>query len=94
MPEQLQVIINAIKDYGAALISTISVGGIAAVASVIIKVKNSISETKNQMSAVLKKKDEESSVINDNYKALMNTIQEQNKRLDELNEQISKVEKN
>ena len=54
MEEFLQVI----KDYGAAIISFVSVGGVAAVAGVIIKIKQAIDTVKNKISAVTKERDD------------------------------------
>lgn len=93
MPEQLQEFINIIKDYGAAFISTLSVGGIAAVTGIIAKVKSGIDKTKETMNAVLAKKDEESSQMKDQYNSLLSTIKEQNKKIDGLTTEISKIKK-
>lgn len=54
MEEFLQVI----KDYGAAIISFVSVGGVAAVAGVIIKIKQAIDTVKNKISTVTKERDD------------------------------------
>lgn len=77
MPESLQNFIDVIKDYGAAIISAIGVGGIGAIAGVIVKIKQSMDKTKETMSAALKKKDD---VIEQNQ-VQVNSVIEQNKQL-------------
>lgn len=89
----LQAIIDAIKDYGAATISTISVGGISAVAVVIAKIKNSIDSTKKSMEAVLNKKDEESDKMAARYNELVRTVETQNAKIDTLTSEINKIKK-
>lgn len=91
--EQLQVFIEAIKDYGAAIISTVSVGGVAAVAGIIAKVKQGIDKTKEQMNALLTKKDEESKAVSTRYNELIRTIESQNSKIDELTQEINKIKK-
>ena len=91
--EQLQKIVELIKDYGAALISTISVGGVAAVAGIIAKVKAGIDKTKEQMNQLISKKEESSQDMNNKYCALIDTIQNQNLKIDELTKKIDRIEK-
>ena len=93
MVEQVQVIIDAIKDYGAAAISTVSVGGIAAVAGVIAKIKNSIDSTKKSMDEVLAKKDDESAKMASRYNELVRTVETQNAKIDTLTSEINKIKK-
>lgn len=89
----LQAIIDAIKDYGAATISTISVGGISAVAVVIAKIKNSIDSTKKSMEEVLEKKDDESDKMAARYNELVRTVETQNAKIDTLTSEINKIKK-
>ena len=49
----IQPILDAIKDYGGAIISTVSVGGVAGVAGIIAKVKRSLDKTKEQMNTII-----------------------------------------
>lgn len=91
--EQLQKIVELIKDYGAALISTVSVGGVAAVAGIIAKVKAGIDKTKEQMNQLISKKEESSQDMNNKYSALIDTIQNQNLKIDELTKKIDRIEK-
>ena len=91
--EQLQKIVELIKDYGAALISTISVGGVAAVAGIIAKVKAGIDKTKEQINQLITKKEESSQDMNNKYSALIDTIQNQNLKIDELTKKIDRIEK-
>ena len=91
---EIQDVLQAIKDYGAAIISTISVGGVAAVVGIIVKIKSSIDKTKEAMSAVVKKKDESEAKLAERYSELQTTIQDQNKKIDTLTEEISRVKGN
>lgn len=86
MPEQLQVIIEAVKDYGAAIISTISVGGVAAVGGIIMKIKKAFDETKETMNKTLEKKDE---IIN----STKNQLSETSKKMDVLIDQNAELAK-
>lgn len=54
----MEEFIQVIKDYGAAIISFVSVGGVAAVAGIIIKVKQAIDGVKDKISAVTKERDD------------------------------------
>ena len=49
MPEQLQQVFEVIKDYGAAMISTIAAGGLAGIASIIKSIKNSVNANKDEV---------------------------------------------
>ena len=49
MPEQLQQVFEVIKDYGAAMISTIAAGGLAGIASIIKSIKNSVHANKAEV---------------------------------------------
>lgn len=89
----IQVILDAIKDYGAALVSTIGAGGIAAVVGLIAKIKSSTEDSKKYMEAVLAKKDSEVKVAESRYNNVVTVIEEQNKKIEELTEQLSKVKK-
>lgn len=89
--ENLEKFIEVIKDYGAAIISTISVGGVGAVAGIIAKVKKSMEATKDKMNAVLEKKDTESKAMKDQYNSLTTQISNQQKSIDQLTQEISKI---
>lgn len=89
----LQAFIDAIKDYGAATISTISVGGIATIAGIIMKIKNSIDSTKKSMDEVLEKKDTESDKMAARYNELVRTVETQNAKIDTLTSEINKIKK-
>lgn len=93
MPENIQNILDVIKDYGAAIISTISVGGVAAVAAIIIKVKDSINKTKEVMSSVLKKKEESEEQLSERYSELTTIIKNQNDKIETLTSEITKIKK-
>ena len=90
----MEEFIQAIKDYGAAIISTISVGGVATIAGIIIKAKKAIDDTKNKVAEINKKKEESESALKDRYQELQTTIADQNKKLDTLTEELSRVKGN
>ena len=87
----MEEFIQFIKDYAPSIISTISVGGIGAVAGIIAKVKNGIDSTKNKMNEVLAKKDNESNEMKNQYQSLMTTINEQQNKIDKLTQEVSKI---
>ena len=87
----MEEFIQVIKDYGAAIISSISVGGVAAIAGIIIKAKKAIDETKNKIADMNKKKEESETALSERYKEMQTTIADQNKKLDTLTEEISRV---
>lgn len=80
--------LQIVKDYGSAIISTISVGGIAAVAGVIGKVKSGIDKTKD----LINKKEAEQSELKTKYEAAIAKIQEQNAKIDRLTDAVEKIE--
>ena len=80
--------LQAIKDYGSAIISTISVGGITAVAAVIKRAKDDIASTKS----LLTKKEAEQSELKSKYEAAIAKIQEQNAKIDRLTDAVEKIE--
>ena len=84
----IQSILDAIKDYGAAIISTISVGGVAAVATVVVKVKQAIDKTKETMDKVTKQKEETSAEL----QTAVNLVKEQNKQIEDLKNDVYKLE--
>lgn len=87
----IQTIIDAIKDYGATIVSGISLGGIAAVAGVIIKAKKAIDETKEKMGTALKKKDEAEKLKDAKYDELMSVIKQQNEKIDTVTQELTRV---
>lgn len=84
MEEFLQII----KDYGSAIISTVSAGGIAAVAGVIIKIKKSFDETK----AKLNKKDELLAKSNSEVASVVEQNKQLLSKIDELTNDVYKLE--
>ena len=90
----MEEFIQLIKDYGAAIISTISVGGVATIAGIIVKAKKAIDDTKNKVAEMNKKKEESENSLKARYAELNTTIAEQNKKLDTLTEEISRVKGN
>lgn len=83
--------VQLIKDYGAAIISTLSVGGIGAVAGIIAKVKSSIDSTKTKMNEVLEKKDNESNEMKNQYQSLVTQISTQQQSIEKLTQEVSKI---
>lgn len=69
----MEEIIQIIKDYGAAIISTISVGGVAAIGAVVIKVKNIIDSVKENTAKITKQKEQTTSEVQ--------SVVDQNKQL-------------
>ena len=88
----IQAFLDAIKNYGAAIISTISAAGIAGCAAVIVKIKSVIGEIKKDNKAALEKKDE----VIESSKQELKTVAEQNKalinKIDTLTNDIYKLE--
>lgn len=88
-----QTILTAIKDYGAAIISTVSLGGIAGAVAVIVKVKQAFDKLKETMNKTLAQKDE---AIN-KATTETQTVIAQNKvlcdKIDQLTQDVYKLEK-
>ena len=87
-----QTVLTSIKDYGAAIIATVGVGGIATATGIIVKIKKSFEETKAAMQKALNKKDE---ALNGSTAALQNVAQ-QNKallnKIDDLTNDVYRLE--
>lgn len=90
MEEFLQII----KDYGAAIIGTLSVGGVATIGAVIVKIYKAFNDTKQKMQDVLKKKEESEEKLAARYAELQTTIKNQNEKIDTLTEEVSRVKGN
>ena len=90
----MEEFIQVIKDYGATIISGISVGGVAAIAGIIIKAKKAIDDTKNKISDINKKKEESEKALSDRYAEMQSTIADQNKKIDTMIEEVSRVKGN
>lgn len=90
----MEEFIQVIKDYGSAIISTIGIGGIASAIGIIVKIKKSFDDTKAKMNKVLEKKEESEKAITERYSELQTTIADQNKKLDTLTEEVSRVKGN
>ena len=82
MEEFLQVI----KDYGAAIISAVSVGGVAAIAGVVIKVKKVIDTVKDKMNGALKQRDDAVTALEATNKKYDEAISEMKNLTNEINE--------
>ena len=90
----MEEFIQIIKDYGAAIISTISVGGVAAIGAIIVKVKGAIDKIKESTNKITKQKEESEEALKARYAELNSTIKLQNEKIDTLTEEISRVKGN
>ena len=89
----IQPILDAIKDYGGVIILRVYVGGVVGVGGIIAKVKRSLDKTKEQMNTIIEKKEASTKDIDTKYSALIDSMEAQNKKIEELTKQISKIEK-
>lgn len=87
-----QTILTAIKDYGAAIISTISLGGIAGAVAVIVKVKNAFNSTKEAMNKALAKKDEALEASNSKVDEVLAQNKALLSKIDTLTSDVYKLE--
>ena len=87
-----QSILTAIKDYGAAVISTVSVGGIAAATAAVIKVKKAIDDVKNNTKAALAKKDEALAASNSKVDEVLAQNKALLSKIDNLTSDVYKLE--
>ena len=83
----MEEFIQIIKDYGAVILGTISTLGVAGIGAIVVKVKQVIDKVKGQ-------KEESESALKERYAELQTTIQDQNKKLDGLTEELSRVKGN
>lgn len=90
----MEEFIQIIKDYGAPILAFISTLGVAGVGTIVLKVKQVIDKVKESTSKVEKQKEESESALKERYAELQTTIQDQNKKLDVLTEEISRVKGN
>ena len=86
--------IQIIKDYGAAIISAISVGGVATIGAIVVKVKGVIDKLKENTNKIAKAKEESETAMATRYAELNSTIKLQNEKIDTLTEEISRVKGN
>lgn len=90
----MEEFIQIIKDYGAVVLGTISTLGVAGIGAIVVKVKGIIDKVKESTSKVEKQKEESESALKERYAELQTTIQDQNKKLDVLTEELSRVKGN
>lgn len=90
----MEEFIQIIKDYGAAIISAISVGGVATIGAIILKVKGIIDKVKESTNKIAKQKEESETALANRYKEMTETIKLQNEKIDTLTEEISRVKGN
>ena len=90
----MEEFIQIIKDYGAVVLGTISTLGVAGVVAVVVKIKQVIDKIKESTSKVEKQKEESESALKERYAELQTTIQDQNKKLDVVTEELSRVKGN
>lgn len=93
----MEEFIQIIKDYGAAIISAISVGGVTAIGAVIVKIKGIMDKVKDSTNKIAKQKEETSvelqSVIDQN-KQLMDKIGDLTNDVQRLNTEVKNVKGN
>jgi len=90
----MEEFIEIVKNYGAVILGFISTLGVAGVATIVLKAKQVIEKVKESTSKVEKQKEESESALKERYAELQTTIQDQNKKLDVLTEEISRVKGN
>ena len=90
----MEEFIQIIKDYGAAIISAISVGGVAAIGAIVLKVKGIIDSVKESTNKIAKQKEESEEALKARYTELNSTIKLQNEKIDTLREEVSRVKGN
>ena len=90
----MEEFIQIIKDYGSTILGSISLAGVASAVAVVVKVKKAIDDTKDKVAKMNDKKAESEKALTDRYTELQTTISDQNKKLDTLTEEISRVKGN
>lgn len=90
----MEEFIEIVKNYGAVVLGFISTLGVAGVGAIVLKAKQVIEKVKESTSKVEKQKEESESALKERYAELQTTIQDQNKKLDVLTEEISRVKGN
>ena len=90
----MEEFIQIIKDYGAAIISAISVGGVATIGAIILKVKGIIDKVKESTNKIAKQKEESETALANRYAEMTSMIKLQNEKIDTLTEEVSRVKGN
>ncbi len=90
----MEEFIQIIKDYGAAIISAISVGGVATIGAIILKVKGVIDKVKDSTNKIAKQKEESETALANRYAEMTSMIKLQNEKIDTLTEEVSRVKGN
>lgn len=92
MPEQIQAILEVIKDYGAALVSTIAAGGLAGIASIVMKIKDSVAKSKDDVASLVNKEAKTTTEIKEQLALSIQQTNDLQAKLDKLTKKIDKLE--
>ena len=93
MPEQLQQVFEVIKDYGAAMISTIAAGGLAGIASIIKSIKNSVNANKDEVKNLVNNEAKSTKEIKEQLLVSSRENAELKAKIDDLIDEINKIKK-
>lgn len=93
MPEQLQQVFEVIKDYGAAMISTIAAGGLAGIASIIKSIKNSVNVNKDEVKNLVNNEAKSTKEIKEQLLVSSRENAELKAKIDDLIDEINKIKK-
>lgn len=93
MPEQLQQIFEVIKDYGAAMISTIAAGGLAGIVSIIKSIKNSVNANKDEVKNLVNNEAKSTKEIKEQLLVSSRENAELKAKIDDLIDEINKIKK-
>lgn len=93
MPEQLQQVFEVIKDYGAAMISTIAAGGLAGIASIIKSIKNSVNTNKDEVKNLVNNEAKSTKEIKEQLLVSSRENAELKAKIDDLIDEINKIKK-
>ena len=88
----IQNFLDAIKDYGAAIIGTISVGGVATIGAVIAKIYKAFNALKEKTDAALSKKDEALSGTTTQLQAVVDQNKQLISKINTLTDDVYKLE--
>ena len=93
MPEQLQQVFEVIKDYGAAMISTIAAGRLAGIASIIKSIKNSVNANKDEVKNLVNNEAKSTKEIKEQLLVSSRENAELKAKIDDLIDEINKIKK-
>ena len=88
----IQNFLDVIKDYGAAIIGTISVGGVAAIGTVIAKIYKAFTTLKEKTDAALSKKDKALEESTSQLQAVVDQNKQLISKINTLTDDVYKLE--